>query len=182
MPTSKATRHRRPFLMPIWLTVLAGLLIVGAGFEVYRSATTTTIIVVPAAESVFGSIRDAPLSPEGEDRADQLARLFGDAAAPARIAAIYVTSMRRTQQTAAPLAARLGLRPVVLDGTADAVVGRALRAHRGETVMIVSSDPSAIVHALTGLSMAARRHEDPGRVYIVSDPLLGRTGIVELHY
>ncbi len=35
------------------------------------------------------------------------------AAAAERIAAIYVTKLSRTQQTAAPLAARLGLEPVV---------------------------------------------------------------------
>ncbi len=52
---------------------------------------------------------DPPLSPEGEAQARQVcARL-----AAAGIDAIYVTTLRRTAQTAAPLAARLGLNPRV---------------------------------------------------------------------
>ena len=37
------TRHRRPFLAPLWLTLLA-IVVVGAGaVTVYRSATTTVV-------------------------------------------------------------------------------------------------------------------------------------------
>jgi Histidine phosphatase superfamily (branch 1) len=174
--------HRRPFLAPIWFTVLLVVIAAVVAFELYRSATTTTFIVVPAAESTLGSIRDAPLSPEGEQRADQLAQLFGSAVAQGRIAAIYVSSMRRTQQTAAPLAARLGVEPVVAGGSADASIAKALGAHRGDTVMIVSSVPSEVVEALTGIAPPAPSGDGYGRIYIVSDPLLGSPGLVELHY
>lgn len=182
METSTLVRQRRPFLTPIWITVLLGVLAAAVAFEVYRSATTTTFIIVPSAQSEFVSIHDAPLSPEGEQRADQLVRLFGDAEAPARIAAIYVTSMRRTEQTAAPLAARLALRPIVADKSPHAIVSQALKGYRGQTVMIVSSEPLAVVRALTGIAVAAHAQADPGRIFIVSDPLLGRAGLVELHY
>jgi len=182
METGPAARHRRPFLAPIWLTALAVLVVAVIALVVYRSAGTTMFIVVPAAESTLGSIRDAPLSPEGELRADQLAQLFASAAAPGRVVAIYVSSMRRTQQTAAPLAMRLGIEPVVAADSADATVAQALRAHRGETVMIVSSSPAEVVKALTGISMPQGADDDPASLYIVSDPLLGSTGLVELHY
>jgi Histidine phosphatase superfamily (branch 1) len=182
MDTGVVARHRRPFLAPIWLTVLTALVVALIAVLVYRSASTTTFIVVPAAESTLGSIRDAPLSPEGEQRADQLAQLFGGTAAAGRVVAIYVSSMRRTQQTAAPLAMRLGIEPVVAGASADAPIAQALRAHRGETVMIVSSTPSEVVEALTGITLPPQADADPGNLYIVSDPLLGRTGLVELHY
>lgn len=52
---------------------------------------------------------DPALHPEGEAQAIALAERL----APDAIAAIYVTSLRRTHQTAAPLAARLGLAPIV---------------------------------------------------------------------
>jgi 2,3-bisphosphoglycerate-dependent phosphoglycerate mutase len=52
---------------------------------------------------------DPPLSAEGEAQA----RLVGARLAAAGIDAIYVSTMRRTAQTAAPLADRLGLTPVV---------------------------------------------------------------------
>ncbi len=52
---------------------------------------------------------DPELHPDGRYQADRLAdRLAGEA-----IRAIYVTTLRRTAETAAPLAVRLGIEPVV---------------------------------------------------------------------
>ncbi|HET7311137.1 MAG TPA: histidine phosphatase family protein [Mycobacteriales bacterium] len=52
---------------------------------------------------------DPPLAPEGEKQAERLAERL----AHEHIDAIYVTSLQRTAQTAAPLAQRLGLQPIV---------------------------------------------------------------------
>ena len=52
---------------------------------------------------------DPALAPEGEAQAERV----GERLADERIDAIYVTTLRRTVQTAAPLAARLGLEPKV---------------------------------------------------------------------
>lgn len=52
---------------------------------------------------------DPALAPHGREQAQRVA----DRLADQRIDAIYVTSLRRTQETAAPLAERLGLIPVV---------------------------------------------------------------------
>jgi probable phosphoglycerate mutase len=52
---------------------------------------------------------DPPLSEDGQAQADQVgARLANE-----RVDAIYVTSLRRTHETAAPLASRLGIAPRV---------------------------------------------------------------------
>ncbi|MFC4121577.1 histidine phosphatase family protein [Nonomuraea zeae] len=52
---------------------------------------------------------DPGLAPEGREHAERVAlRLVAE-----RIDAIYVSSLRRTSETAAPLAARLGLTPMV---------------------------------------------------------------------
>ncbi|MCK2220359.1 histidine phosphatase family protein [Actinomadura sp. ATCC 31491] len=52
---------------------------------------------------------DPGLAPEGREQAERVAlRLAAE-----RVDAIYVSTLRRTSQTAAPLAARLGLTPVV---------------------------------------------------------------------
>jgi probable phosphoglycerate mutase len=53
--------------------------------------------------------RDPPLDPVGVKQAELLADRLQDE----RIDAIYVTSLTRTHETAAPLAARLGIAPVV---------------------------------------------------------------------
>jgi len=52
---------------------------------------------------------DPPLDPRGEHEAERVAERL----AAEDIAAIYVTPLRRTQQTAAPLARRLGIAPRV---------------------------------------------------------------------
>jgi probable phosphoglycerate mutase len=52
---------------------------------------------------------DPELAPDGRWQAERL----GERLASERIDAIYVTTLRRTHETAAPLAARLGLTPVV---------------------------------------------------------------------
>src|SRR2546421_719274 len=86
------TRHRRPFLAPLWLTLLA-IVVVGAGaVTFYRSATTTVVLLVRPVEKQPGSIDDPPLSPEGEQRAQRLAQMFGDAA-PGESDILYVVSV-----------------------------------------------------------------------------------------
>jgi probable phosphoglycerate mutase len=80
---------------------------------------STTILLVRHGESApehpdmpFPEVdghRDPPLDPVGVKQAELLA----DRLQQERIDAIYVTTLTRTHETAAPLAARLGLTPVV---------------------------------------------------------------------
>lgn len=52
---------------------------------------------------------DPPLAPQGVVQAERVGERLGEE----HIDAIYVTTMRRTHETAAPLATRLGLEPIV---------------------------------------------------------------------
>lgn len=52
---------------------------------------------------------DPDLAPEGREHAERV----GERLANERLDALYVTTLRRTAQTAAPLAAKLGIEPVV---------------------------------------------------------------------
>lgn len=54
---------------------------------------------------------DPELAPEGHEQAERIARRLVDSGE--QIAAIYVTTLQRTHQTAAPLALRLGIEPRV---------------------------------------------------------------------
>lgn len=66
-----------------------------------------------------GGHADPDLAPEGRDQAERVAtRLSG-----AGIDTIYVTTLRRTSQTAAPLAERLGLTPRVEAGLREVFLG-----------------------------------------------------------
>lgn len=179
-------RHRhRPFLAPIWLTALLIAVIVAATVLIYESAETTTVVIVRPGERPLGSIADPPLVIEGERRAERLAHLFGKTTSPGRITAIYVGAARRAQQTAAPLAARLGLRPIILeDDNPDSIAARALSEHRGETVMIVDNGSTVpqLVEALSGLKPSPVSDAEYGSIYIVSVPILGSAGVLQLQY
>jgi probable phosphoglycerate mutase len=61
--------------------------------------------------SLVGGHGDPPLAPEGVEQAKRAAQRLVDTGE--RIAAVYVTTLQRTVQTAAPLVEQLGLTPIV---------------------------------------------------------------------
>jgi probable phosphoglycerate mutase len=75
---------------------------------------------------------DPPLDPVGQEQAQRLA----DRVALEPLDAIYVTSLRRTAETAAPLAERLGITPVVEPDLREVYLGEwegaAFRRHTSE--------------------------------------------------
>jgi len=85
----------------------------------YRPDGATDILLVRHGESaavhpdvplpLMEGQADPDLHPDGRDQAEAVARRLGDQA----IAAIYVSTLRRTTQTAMPLATSLGLTPIV---------------------------------------------------------------------
>jgi 2,3-bisphosphoglycerate-dependent phosphoglycerate mutase len=188
--TPSLTRRRRTFLAPLWLMwllamgVFAALL---ASFIYWRSTTTTTIVVVRHAEKELGAISDAPLSPEGEQRADRLAQMLGDAEPFGRIQRIYVTNTRRTQQTALRLSQRLGINSEVLDAKTEPgdLAERVLDENRGGRALIVghSNTVPDIVKALTGENDVPPMGEDEfGTLYVVTVPSIGPASILRMKY
>ncbi len=62
---------------------------------------------------------DPPLAPEGEAQAEAVAeRLAGEG-----VAGLFITTLRRTLETAAPLVARTGLEPVVVKDLREVSLG-----------------------------------------------------------
>jgi broad specificity phosphatase PhoE len=185
MEAPAITRRRRPFLAPIWLPALAGLVAVAIGVYAFRGVSTTTVVVVRHAEKALGTIDDPPLSPEGEQRSERLALIFGEAAGAGHLDAIYVTNTRRTQQTAAPLAARLHLVPVVLPA-ADVLgaAARLLNEHRGDTVLVVghSNTLPQLVRELSGKQIEPIPDDDFGEIYVLSVPRFGKASLVRMKY
>jgi len=170
------TRHRRPFLAPLWLTLLGAVAVGAIAWAIHGSATTTVIFLVPAAPKEPGTIEDPPVSAEGEARAERLAHMFGEARGAGSLDAVYESNERRAQQTAAPLVARLQRSPVVF-GASDArtVAARALHEHSGGTVMVIASGAALaqMLRELTGTEPPADA-PDPDLIYVVSIPSIGR--------
>jgi broad specificity phosphatase PhoE len=181
------TRRRRTFLAPLWLLAWGGILMLAGAIIYWNSATTTTIVLVRHAEKQVGAIDDAPLTPEGELRAARLAQMFGDAEAFGRIGRIYVSDTRRSQQTAAGLAQRLGIQPVVVDpksSTSD-FASRVLRENRGARALIVghSNTVPQLVAALAGADRVPSIGDaEFDTVYVVTVPTIGHANVLRMKY
>lgn len=185
MEAPALTRHRRPFLAPLWLTLLAALVIAALGFSFYRDAGTTVVLLVRPAEKDPGTIADPPISPEGEERAQHLARMFGDAADGVGLDAIYVSEDRRAQQTAAPLAERLHLTPVIFSGAAaPAVAARLLHERAGGSILVIPSSATfpQMLRAISGTELPLRAADEAESIYIVSVPSFGRARLVRVRF
>jgi cell division protein FtsB len=49
------TRHRRPFLAPLWVTLLALLIAAGFVYTLYRGAATTVVVLASSGEKEPGT-------------------------------------------------------------------------------------------------------------------------------
>lgn len=179
------TRHRRPFLAPLWVTLVALVVGAAAAYTAYRGASTTVVVLASAGGKEPGTIEDPPISAEGEHRAQRLAQLFAPGGAPGRLEALYVSGERRAQQTAAPLAEQLHLVPATYDATQGAAAAAGLlRGHEGHTILVIGG-PAALqqmLQQLAGRTYSPEATADPDLLYIVSVPTLGRSGVLRLKY
>jgi broad specificity phosphatase PhoE len=181
------TRRRRTFLAPLWLLALGGVVILVGAFVYWNSATTTTFVLLRHAEKQPGSIDDAPLTPQGELRAVRLAQMFGDGESFGRPSAIYVTDTRRTQQTAAGVAQRLGISPVILGARSSPgeLANRLLHENRGEVALVIghSNTVPALVAELADVSDVPPIGEHEfDTLYVVTVPTIGRPSVLRLKY
>ncbi|MEP6809706.1 MAG: histidine phosphatase family protein [Chthoniobacterales bacterium] len=107
-----------------------------------------TIFLVRHAEkehSFSANQNNPPLSSAGRKRARALAFLLRDT----HPVAIYVTEFARTQETAAPLAAAVRIRPTVLAAKATSALAARLKQTRGCAVVVGHSNTiPEILHAL----------------------------------
>jgi phosphohistidine phosphatase SixA len=189
MTRNYVSLQRRPFLTPIWLTALGAALAMGfLAFSVWIWATagSTTVVVLRHAEPITDGGVNPALSAAGQARAILLSRMFGDSREIGGISAIYESPTVRSQMTAAPLAAHLGLTPVVYGGSdAKSLAHQALRDHRGARVLVVGRRETVpeIVAALSGVKHVPSIGEDEfGVIYIVSVPRIGRANVMRITY
>lgn len=96
------------------------------------------------------------LSAAGRARAEALAELL----AGAGVEAIYTTDLRRTRETAAPLAARLGLEPRLYDPDDLAGFAAQLRRAAGTLLVVGHSNTTPELVALLGGEPGAPIAED----------------------
>ena len=118
-------------------------------------AQPSTVILVRHAERAAEPRADPLLTPEGQQRALDLAAALSGAG----VSSIITTHLQRTQLTAKPLGDAIGQSPIVVraggPGHADSVAAAVMRRPAGETVLVVghSNTIPAIIAALGGPKM-----------------------------
>jgi broad specificity phosphatase PhoE len=174
-----AKLRRRPFLMPLWLTVTAAILaLVIAGWTV-AYASTTMVFVLRHAETAAGAGEDPWLSVAGELRAQRLAALFDGRAEGLVLDGVIVDGTRRAQGTVRPLTAAFGIPVTVAPQDPAVAARRALDEHGGGRVLIVADAAAipGIVQALSGVTVRAPADTDYGVLYVVARPRFSRSSV-----
>jgi broad specificity phosphatase PhoE len=98
-----------------------------------------TIFLVRHAEKAdasAGDAKDPELSEPGRSRAESLARTLQDAG----ITSIYVTELKRTQQTAEPLARSASIKPTVVPARETAALVARLKDNTGNALVVGHSN------------------------------------------
>jgi 2,3-bisphosphoglycerate-dependent phosphoglycerate mutase len=128
-----------------------------------------TLILVRHAEKLIvpPENKDPDLSPAGVARAEQLARMF----AGSGISAIYATQYKRTQQTAQPLADKLGLPIIKIEAKQTPELVKQLQARKsGDIIFIAGHDTTVpeIIGAMGGPKLPTIPATEYDNLYILT--------------
>jgi phosphohistidine phosphatase SixA len=138
-----------------------------------------TVFLVRHAEK-GSAAADAPLSPEGEKRAECLATTLKDAG----IKQIYVTDVLRTQQTAAPLAKALKIKPTILPAKDPNVLIKNLVYTGGGNILVVGHSDTVpfVIARLQGGTVAPIGENEYDRMFVMTIAEAAGMPAATLHY
>jgi broad specificity phosphatase PhoE len=124
-----------------------------------------TIFFVRHADKVSDET-DAMLSDAGRRRAECLAKTLADS----HIQQIYTSDLKRTQQTAAPLAGQLHVKPVAIPLSKVEDLIEALRSEKAANVLVVWHDATLpkILRALGAPEIPPIAHTEYDRFFILT--------------
>lgn len=184
LPSSIDRRRRRKLrLIPVVGYTIAAL---GLAYFLAERPSTTVIFVRHADTDTAMATDDPPLNERGRQRAELLADFLRDVDVVSGVNAIYASDKRRTQETAAPLAKRLGLEVQIADHQdAEGFMAHVKREHGGEIVLVVSHSNTIapLIDELHGSKrLPAFAHDDYDEVYVVTIPWPGKVKTYRWHY
>jgi len=146
-----------------------------------RAQQARTIYLVRHADKLSEDV-DAPLNDAGRVRAACLANTLRDA----NIQQIFTSELQRTQQTAAPLAAELHLKPAPIPLIKVDDLIEAVRSSKAENVLVVWHDATLpkIIEALGGPEIPPIGHTEYDHFFVLlfSGTASARPGFIALRY
>ncbi len=178
--TEPRTRTRTIVVFSL-LALIFGAVIVFAYFSTFARPVTTVIIVRHAEKNIEPDNPDPDLSPAGQARAQEIARMLADSG----VQAIYATQYKRTQQTVGPLASRLSLPITSVDAKQSAeLTRRILSDNRGQTVFIAGHNNTVpeIVNMLSGENYPQIPESEYDNMFIVTIYRFGKAKVLKVKY
>lgn len=163
------------------LFAVFGAVVLFAYFATFSRPVTTVILVRHAEKKIEPNNQDPDLSPEGVERAQGIARMFGESG----VDAIYATQFKRTQQTVKPLADRTAVPISLIDASqTDQLVERIQTDLRGKTIFVAGHNNSvpAIVSTLSGETYPLIPESEYDNLFVVTIYRFGRAKVVKLKY
>lgn len=137
-----------------------------------------TVIFTRHAEKGPTPPKNPPLTEAGKKRAETLASMLADSG----VDAIYVTELQRTQLTAAPLAARVHRKPIVLPAHDIAALVKAIHARQSGVVVVVGHSDTLpeIISALGGPKVEISDSQYDNLFVLTVEG--SRSSLLRLHY
>jgi broad specificity phosphatase PhoE len=163
------------------LFAVLGTVVVFAYFSTFSRPITTVILVRHAEKKIDPNNPDPDLTPEGESRAQGLARMFQNAG----INRIFVTQYKRTQETAKPLSDRTGVPVTVVNSQqTNEVIKQILTNERGGTIFVAGHNNTvpAIVSELSGQTFPVIPESEYDNMFIVTICRSGKAKVLKLKY
>ena len=114
------------------------------------------VVIVRHAEKAASGGKDPDLSPAGRARAEALARILKDS----RIAAIFTSEFKRTQETAAPTATFAGVAPTVVAAKDAAGLVAKLHQLSGNALVVGHGDTIPDIVKALGIDTPIQIPED----------------------
>jgi broad specificity phosphatase PhoE len=176
----KRRRRRRIIASALFLIIALSL----AWF--FESQATTTVVFVRYAETLGPDDQNPGLSPAGQQRARELARVVGNIDVVAGIDAIFATQYRSTQEMAEPLADALQIPVQVVDSkNVRGLKQMILKEYKGDIVLVIT-DAEALPRLIRKFHGSKRlapitEHEHDN-LYLVSIPWYGKVKTLQLKY
>ena len=136
-----------------------------------------TIFVVRHAEKASTCGNDPDLSPQGQKRAEALASILKDS----QVTSVFVTELKRTQETAAPAAKAAHVTPTVIPANDIGALVEKLRALNGNALVVGHGNTIPELLKALGIATSVSVPEDDyGEIFVV---MMGDTAqLLRLHY
>jgi broad specificity phosphatase PhoE len=135
------------------------------------------VVLVRHADPAVGGA-DPGLSPAGVHRAGVLAKLL----AGTSITAIFTSELRRTKETAKPLASLLSITPVVIANGATAAAAQIKAAGKRVLVIGHSNTVPEFIKALGGPANVVINANEFDRLFVLQVPAHGADSLLSMRY